>query len=174
MHHKALVLGDLHCKALPVERILVDNGVASRGRGGPVGWEGSKGKKGSLALDRLRVPRAGRPSYTCTTCAARLPTFSRQPLGRRLIPSLTRSLVPRSSPPVTGRASRPSADQRSHASTQEAGNFSVYISCRRVVWVSVRCLRRSRACIAHTRQRSSPHERNSRYTEVCKTSNFAR
>lgn len=48
-------LGDLHCKALPVERILVDKGVARK-----AGWEGSKGKKGSLALDRLRqLP--GRP-----------------------------------------------------------------------------------------------------------------
>lgn len=51
----AFVLDDLHCKALPVERILVDV-VAPRRGARRAGWEGSKGKKGSLALDRLLAP----------------------------------------------------------------------------------------------------------------------
>lgn len=61
----AFVLCDLHCKALPVERIPADAVASRRGARRRAGWEGSKGKKGSLALDRLLHPAqvAPHPSF---------------------------------------------------------------------------------------------------------------
>lgn len=61
--------GDLHCKALPAERILpVATPYQSR-EGGEGCTKGSKGKKGSLALDQLPYPSC---SHLLSTCVVRM------------------------------------------------------------------------------------------------------
>lgn len=126
------VLDDLHCKALPVERIPADAVASRRGAEGArrrAGWEGSKGKKGSLALDRLLysaqvVPRPSfvlpaRRAFTYIFEASSpflpIPSVSLYPTTLPLI----RYFVSCSLSPRVGRSPR----------SQEVENFSVYISC---------------------------------------------
>lgn len=78
------MLGDLHCKALPVERIPADAVTSKRGkgpRGGPVG-KGQRVRRVRWPLINSSAPRRSplvrRLFYLLGT---RLPTFSRPPLA---------------------------------------------------------------------------------------------
>lgn len=74
--------GDLHCKALPAERILpVATPYQSR-EGGEGCTKGSKGKKGSLALDQLPYPSCSHLLSTCVVRMRLLAVETRPPYAR--------------------------------------------------------------------------------------------
>lgn len=92
------VLDDLHCKALPVERIPAD-AVTPRERGGPRGGPVGKGQR----VRRVRWPlidsstprRSSLVRRLFYLLGARLPTFSRPPLVPPAHPSpFTQRLYP--------------------------------------------------------------------------------
>lgn len=90
--------GDLHCKALPAERILpVATPYQSR-EGGEGCTKGSKGKKGSLALDQLPYPSC---SHLLSTCVVRMRLLAVETRPPYYHPAFSRHFIFHSPPPIS-------------------------------------------------------------------------
>lgn len=136
MHHKAA----RSCSATCIAKHFRSRGSSStwlpRGEGeeGRLG-KGQRVRRVRWPLDGFLIPcKSSLPPATCSIYNARLPTFSRHAPSPSPFwyPPLTRYFVS-CSPSVTLSVRRRISGI---AWMQEVGNFSVYISCRRVVRVS--------------------------------------
>lgn len=135
MHHKA----PRSCSTTCIAKHFRSRGSSStwlprgeRGRGERArraGWVGSKGKKGSLALDRLLAPLK-LPLVRNMFYSTSLPTFSRHPPLRSSLrhhPQLRSLFAPSCS----------SADQRNRMNAESLEFLGLYFFRRRAMRVSV-------------------------------------